>query len=130
VTVSETTRLAVCERMAAALGTRDYDGLASCFAEDATLRAIVPPGLREDDGREAIATRFERWTGAHANYALSGVEVVPVADLVRVRWIVTGDDPELDYGPSTFEQTAYAEIDESGLIARMRLACSGDRPLA
>jgi hypothetical protein len=38
-----------------------------------------------------------------------------------------GDDPALDFQPSTFEQTAYAEIDETGLIAHMRLACSGNR---
>jgi len=35
-------------------------------------------------------------------------------------------DPE--DGPCAYEQTAYAEVAD-GQIARMRLACSGDRPL-
>jgi hypothetical protein len=55
VTSTEIDRVAVCERMVAALGRRDYEALAACFAENASLRSIVPPGLREADGRAEIA---------------------------------------------------------------------------
>ncbi len=116
------------ERFLEALGRRDYDGIAACFARDATLRAIVPPGLREDDGPEAIVQRFRIWTEAIDDFELVGSEAAPFADLLRLRWAVRGLDPsQAGEGPTTFEQTAYAEVAD-GVITKMRLACSGDRP--
>ena len=52
------TRTDVGTRFLEALSSRDYDALGACFAADGTLRGIVPPGLREADGREAIVARF------------------------------------------------------------------------
>lgn len=109
-----------------ALAVRDYEALGVCFAAEATLRGIVPPGLREADGREAIVERFRIWTGDVEGYELADSEAAPFADLLRLRWAVRGVDPAL--GPNAYEQTAYAEVAD-GEIVRMRLACSGDRPL-
>ena len=109
-----------------ALSARDYVALAACFAADATLRGIVPPGLREADGREAITARFRLWTEDIADYEIADSEAAPFADLLRIRWAVQGVDPEL--GLNAYEQTAYAEVTD-GEIVRMRLACSGHRPL-
>ncbi len=124
------TRTATAERFLDALARRDYEELRNCFAAEATLRAVVPPGLREDDGIDAIVARFQRWTGQIDDYRVAESEAVTFADLIRMRWVVEGTDPDLDGAPSTYEQTAYAEIDENGLITRLRIACSGDRPLA
>ncbi len=109
-----------------AIRRRDYVGIASCFADEAHLRAVVPPGVREDDGPDAIAARFRLWTGELAEYELVDATVDPVADLLRLRYAVKGVDPE--HGLCIFEQTAYAEIAD-GRITKLRLACSGDRPL-
>ena len=117
-------------RFLEALGRRDYDTLGRCFAPEATLRAIVPPGLREDDGRDAIVARFRLWTQDIDDFEVLDAAATPCADLLRLRWALSGFDPSYDGdGRSTFEQTAYAELDE-GLIAAMRLACSGRRPAA
>ena len=113
-------------RFLEALSGRDYEALGVCFAADATLRGIVPPGLREADGREAIMERFRIWTGDVEDYVLADSEATPFADLLRLRWVVQGVDSEL--GLNAYEQTAYAEV-ANGEIARMRLACSGHRPL-
>jgi hypothetical protein len=113
-------------RFLAALSTRDYDALATCFAADGALRGIVPPGLREADGRDAIAERFRLWTDDIDDYELADSDAAPFADLLRLRWVVQGVDPEL--GLNAYEQTAYAEVVD-GEIVRMRLACSGHRPL-
>lgn len=109
-----------------ALSSRDYDALAGCFAADGTLRGIVPPGLREADGREAIVERFRLWTDDIEDYEVADSEAVPFADLLRLRWAVKGVDPEI--GLNAYEQTAYAEVAD-GEIVHMRLACSGHRPL-
>jgi hypothetical protein len=120
------TRMDVGTRFLAALSTRDYDALATCFAADGALRGIVPPGLREADGRDAIAERFRLWTDDIDDYELADSDAAPFADLLRLRWVVQGVDPEL--GLNAYEQTAYAEVVD-GEIVRMRLACSGHRPL-
>ena len=113
-------------RFLEALTHRDYDALATCFAAEATLRGIVPPGLREADGREAIVERFRLWTDDIENFEIADSDAAPFADLLRLRWAVKGVDAEL--GLNAYEQTAYAEIAD-GEIVRMRLACSGHRPL-
>lgn len=115
-------------RFLEALGRRDYDTLGSCFAPAATLCAIVPPGLREDDGREAIVTRFRLWTESIDDYEVLAADATPCADVLRLRWEVGGLDPNFEgEGRSSFEQTAYAEI-EGDVISAMRLACSSRRP--
>ena len=119
-------RIVLGTRFLDALSARDYVALAACFAADATLRGIVPPGLREADGREAITARFRLWTEDIADYEIADSEAAPFADLLRIRWAVQGVDPEL--GLNAYEQTAYAEVAD-GKIVRMRLACSGHRPL-
>ncbi len=120
------TRTDVGTRFLEALSSRDYDALGACFAVDGTLRGIVPPGLREADGREAIVARFRLWTGDIEDYEVADSEATPFADLLRLRWVVQGVDPEV--GLNVYEQTAYAEV-RDGEIVHMRLACSGHRPL-
>jgi hypothetical protein len=107
-----------------ALSRRDYDGLASMFKEDGRMRGLVPPGLREAEGREAIAERFRIWNDDVEDWELLEAGSENMADVVRIRWRVASTDPEL--GRTVYEQTAYAEIDEGG-IAWMNLVCSGDR---
>lgn len=121
-----TTDTDVGPRFLQALSSRDYDALGTCFAADGTLRGIVPPGLREADGRDAIVERFRIWTEEVDDYELADSESAPFADLLRLRWVVKGVDPE--EGPNVYEQTAYAEV-AGGEIVKMRLACSGHRAL-
>ncbi len=109
-----------------ALVARDYEALGACFAADGTLRGVVPPGLREADGREAIVARFRLWTDDIEDYEIADREGVLFADMLRLRWVVKGVDSEL--GLNAYEQTAYAEV-AGGEIVHMRLACSGHRPL-
>lgn len=115
-------------RFLEALERRDYEALGCCFSSEATLRSIVPPGLREDDGRDAIAARFRLWTEGIDGFEVLQAASEPYADMLRLCWAVTGFDPNFHGGArATFEQTAYAELDD-GLITAMRLACSGRRP--
>ena len=113
-------------RFLEALAGRDYDALGACFAAEGTLRGVVPPGLREADGRDAIVERFRLWTGDIDDYEIADSDAAPFADLLRLRWAVKGVDPEI--GLNVYEQTAYAEV-ANGEIVQMRLACSGHRPL-
>ena len=120
------TRTDLGTRFLDALENRDYDALGTCFAADGKLRGIVPTGLREALGREAIVERFRIWTEDIAEYEIAESDAAPFADLLRLRWAVKGVDPEM--GLNVYEQTAYAQVVD-GEIVRMRLACSGHRPI-
>ena len=100
-------------RFLEALRRRDYDALGSGFAPAATLWSIVPPGLREDDGPDAIVARFRRWTEEIDEYEVLEAEATPCADVLRLRWAIRGVDPGAsvpDPRPSMFEQTAYERL--------------------
>jgi len=107
-------------RFLEALERRDYDALGECFSPGATLRAIVPPGPREDDGRDAIVARFRRWTEDIDDFEVLEASAAPCADVLRLQWAVSGVESGRG-GRTTYEQTAYAELDD-GLITVMRLA--------
>jgi hypothetical protein len=112
----------VASRFLDALARHDFDGIGDSFAQNGRLRGLVPTALRELEGREAIAERFEMWTG-DGEVVESGYE--DFADVVKLRWRVVETDEE--GSPVVFEQTAYAEIGDEG-IAWMNLVCSGQRP--
>ena len=108
-----------------ALTSRDYDALGACFAADGKLRGIVPPGCarpRPRGDRGAVPDLDEDISDYEiAESGCSAVRRSAAAPLG-----VRGVDPEV--GLNVYEQTAYAEVVD-GEIVRMRLACSGHRPL-
>ena len=123
-TTAHTTEVA--DRFLEALSRADFVALAATFAEDGRLRGLVPSALREAEGRDAIAERFAIWNDAE-DWELLESDVEPVADMLRIRWRVSSTDSAGER--VVFEQTAYAEIGDSG-IRRMNLVCSGERPAA
>jgi hypothetical protein len=112
----------VATRFLDALARHDFGAVGAAFAPDGRLRGLVPTALRELEGREAIAERFELWAG-DGEVLESGYE--DFADVVKLRWRIVETSP--DDERSVFEQTAYAEIGGQG-IAWMNLVCSGHRP--
>ena len=117
----------VAERFLHALEARDFDGIASCFAPNGRLRALVPTALREDEGSTAAAERFRYWVGEMTDFAISDTEVDEFVDRVHIRYRMRGVDPE--DGAVTCEQHAYLTL-ESDAITAMNLVCSGWRPAA
>jgi ketosteroid isomerase-like protein len=121
VTTAQTSDIAT--RFLEALSRRDFDGLAATFAPDGKLRGLVPSALREAEGRDAVAERFGIWNDAE-EWELLDSEVEDFADVVKLRWHVASTDPE--QGRLVYEQTAYAGIEEGGIVW-MNLVCSGER---
>ena len=117
----------VAERFLRALEARDFDGIASCFAPNARLRALVPSALREDEGSQAVAERFRYWLGEMSDFAISDTAVDEFVDRVHVRYRMSGVDPE--DGAVMSEQQAYLTLEDDA-IAAMNLVCSGWRPAA
>jgi hypothetical protein len=118
---------ALAERFLQALDARDFDGIASCFAPNAHLRALVPEALREDEGSAAVAKRFRFWVGEMTDFAVSDTAVEEFVDRLHIQYRMSGVDPK--DGAVTCEQQAYVTLDDDA-IAAMNLVCSGWRPAA
>lgn len=116
----------VADRLLDAIEERDFDSIARCFAHDAALCAIVPSGIREDLGREAIESRFRLWLGEDGEHVMLDREATIFADVVRLRYAVRSAEP--GEAATAFEQTAYAEIEDDEIVT-LRIACSGPRAL-
>jgi hypothetical protein len=110
------------------LTAQDFTKLGGALAADACLRALVPSGLRERAGAEAIADQFVRWFGDTEDFDLIEATVGEVGGRLHLHWRLRLRAERLGSGWFTVEQQAYADADESGRIARLDLLCTGYRP--
>jgi hypothetical protein len=110
------------------LATQDFAELGGTLAGGACMRALLPSGLREWTGAEAIAHRFARWFGDTKAFELVEATVGEVGGRLHLQWRVRLQAERLGPGWFTVEQQAYADTDESGRIAGLDLLCTGYRP--
>ena len=103
-------------------------GSAARSTAAARLRALLPSGLREWTGAEAIADRFARWFGDTEDFELVEATVGEVGGRLHLHWRLRLRAERLGAGWFTVEQQAYADTDDSGRIARLDLLCTGYRP--
>ena len=109
------------------LAAQDFAQLGGALATDACLRALLPAGLREWAGAEAIAGRFAGWFGDTEDFELVEATVGEVGGRLHLRWRVRLRAERLGAGWFTVEQQVYADTDGSGRIARLDLLCTGYR---
>lgn len=105
-----------------ALARRDLDGLAACLAPNARMRALVPPGFRDFDGRAAIADKFRAWCGAEQAFELLEAAATTVGPRLQLRWRVRLT-PRDGAPPLLVEQTAFFEV--GSYVQAIDLLCSG-----
>jgi hypothetical protein len=110
------------------LAAQDFAQLRGALTADACLRALLPSGLREWAGADAIAHRFERWFGNTEDFDLVEAAVGEVGSRLHLNWRLRLRAERLGAGWFTVEQQAYADTDSSGRIARLDLLCTGYRP--
>jgi hypothetical protein len=110
------------------LAAQNFAGLGGALAADARLRALLPSGLREWAGVEAIANRFARWFGDTEDFELIETSIGEVGGRLHLQWRLRLRAQRLGAGWFTVEQQAYADTDDDGRIARLDLLCTGYRP--
>jgi hypothetical protein len=103
------------------------EGLLTVLAPDAQLRALLPGGLREWSGADAIAQRFAHWFG-DADLEVVERDARAIGPRVRVRWLLRVRAERLGPGWRTVEQVAYVDGAADGGIARIDLVCTGYLP--
>ena len=110
------------------LAAQDFARLGGALAADACLRALLPSGLREWAGAEAIAHRFARWFGDTEAFELIEATVGEVGGRLHLHWRLRLQAERLGAGWFTVEQQAYADTDDTGRIARLDVLCTGYLP--
>lgn len=110
------------------LAAQDFGALGGALADGACLRALLPSGLRQWAGAEAIADRFARWFGDTKDFTLIEAAAGDVGGRLHLHWRLRLRAERLGSGWFTVEQQAYADTDENGRIARLDLLCTGYRP--
>jgi hypothetical protein len=112
------------------LAAQDFARLGGALAAEARLRALLPSGLREWTGAQAIADRFARWFGQTEEFQLVDVAVGEVGGRLHLHWQLRLRAERLGTGWFTVEQQVYADTGQDGRIARLDLLCTGYLPEA
>src|SRR5436190_9369043 len=103
------------------LAARDFGRLAGTLATDARARLLLPHGLEEHAGRDAIVRRIESWFGSASVFELtsSSGEEVGLRQRLTWRFSVVRDGRAHE----VVEQIAFLDIGPHG-IDRIDLLCS------
>ena len=120
--VATTTARKTAERFLDLLAARDFESLAGTLASDAHARLLLPRGLEEHAGRDAIAHRIESWFGSASVFELRSSSVEEVGPRQRLIWqfgvVRDGRTREV------VTQVAFLDIGPHG-IDRVDILCSG-----
>src|SRR2546427_11740533 len=104
------------------LAVRDFDRLTAIFASDAHARFLLPHGLEEYAGRDAIVGRIKSWFGSASIFDLTSSSEEPIGLRHRLSWrfsvVRDGGSREV------IEQLVYMDLGPTG-IERIDLLCSG-----
>jgi hypothetical protein len=109
------------------LAAQNFAVLAGAFAPDVHMRALLPAGLREWTGVDAVAGQFARWFGDTQAYELVDATVGEVGGRLQLRWRLRLRAERLGDGWFTVEQQVYADAGDGCRIARLDLLCTGYR---
>jgi TusA-related sulfurtransferase len=119
--VAATVERASARRFRELLAARDFDRLAASLAGDAHARFLLPHGLEEYDGRDAIVARIRSWFGSATVFDLASSTEDEVGMRHRISWRFS---VVRDGSRQVIEQLVYLDLGNQG-IERIDLLCSG-----
>src|SRR5438046_2526596 len=103
------------------LAARDFEGLTATLAPDARARFLLPRGLEEPVGRDAIVDHIKMWFGGASTFDLVGSS----DDAIGSRQVMTWRFDVVRSGrPEVIEQLVFIDSGPEG-INHIDLLCSG-----
>src|SRR2546430_10481620 len=111
----------VSQRFLELLAARDFEPLAKTLASDATARFLLPHGLEEYAGGDAIIGRIRSWFESASAFDLTSSSEEPVGQRQRLSWRFS---LVRDGRSEVIEQLVYMDLGDRG-IERIDLLCSG-----
>jgi hypothetical protein len=111
-----------------AFADRDYQRLSATLAPTVRFRALLPRGIRDEEGPEAVLGAFRSWFGQAEDFELVDATVGEVGGRLHLSWRlrVRPAPPHIGPGWHLVEQQIYADAGET--IEQLDLLCSGFRP--
>ena len=106
------------------LAARDFERLVASLTSDAHARFLLPHGLEEYDGRDAIVARIRSWFGSASVFDLAASSEDEVGMRHRISWRF---NVVRDGSHQVIEQVVYLDLGPRG-IERIDLLCSGFLP--
>ena len=106
------------------LAARDFERLVASLTSDAHARFLLPHGLEEYDGRDAIVARIRSWFGSASLFDLAASTEDQVGMRHRISWRF---NVVRDGSRQVIEQLVYLDLGPQG-IERIDLLCSGFLP--
>src|SRR5256714_2481947 len=103
------------------LAARDFERLAGALASDAHARFLLPHGLEEYDGQDAIVARIRSWFESASVFDLAASTEAQVGMRHRISWRF---NVVRDGSRQVIEQVVYLDLGPQG-IERIDLLCSG-----
>ncbi len=103
------------------LAARDFERLIASLTSDAHARFLLPHGLEEYDGRDAIVARIRSWFGSASLFDLAASTEDQVGMRHRISWRF---NVVRDGSRQVIEQVVYLDLGSHG-IERIDLLCSG-----
>ena len=125
-TAPTTTPVQVAESFLDALVHQDFDRLAACLADDAHMRALLPPGNFEWTGSREIADNLAFWFGDAEEIEVLHATVDEIGGRLHLRWRLRVSSCPRGPGWHVIEQQAFA--DATDRIESLDLLCSGFHP--
>ena len=119
--VAATVERASARKFLELLAARDFDQLAASLASDAHARFLLPHGLEEYDGGDAIVARIRSWFGSATVFDLTSSTEDEVGMRHRISWRFS---VVRDGSRQVIEQLVYLDLGHQG-IERIDLLCSG-----
>jgi hypothetical protein len=107
------------------LGAGDFSALARLFEPDVSLRALLPYGLREWHGPEAVEAAFVGWFGRVDEYELLATGIDHVGPRMRLQWRARVRGGSFGDAAHIVEQQVYADAGATGRIGHLSMLCSG-----
>jgi hypothetical protein len=107
-----------------ALADRDSTRLADVLADDVHLRALLPSGLVDLTGRDALLGEFKRWFDGMDIVRVADATAQPFSDRILLHY-------ELEVGKDDrrwIVAQSVASIVKDGRVETLDLVCTGFRP--
>ncbi|HEY4455709.1 MAG TPA: hypothetical protein VGN81_15460 [Pseudonocardiaceae bacterium] len=127
-TTTSVPRLSAAGTFIEALAGQDFARMASTVDADTQLTALLPPGLREFTGPDAIAAAFTGWFGDVDEFELVEADIGKIGPRLHLRWRIRVRAAWLGAGSFVVEQQVYADEGADGRLSRLALVCSGYCP--
>src|SRR5438309_9967017 len=94
------------------LAARDFERLVASLASDAHARFVLPHGLEEYDGRDAIVARVRSWFGSASLFDLAASTEDQVVLRQRISWRF---NVVRDGSRQVIEQLVYLDLGPQGI---------------